>query len=108
VHRGIPVTTVARTLTDVADVTNARILQQVLDQAEILRLDAPVKVVNGRRGAGRPQRALGDLDPLPRLPRSELERRLMALCPQQPRVGLVVQGFETDFAWPAARLIVAT
>jgi very-short-patch-repair endonuclease len=103
--RGIPVTTVGRTLTDLADVTNPRILHQVLDQAEILRLDAPVKVRNGRRGAGSLKRPLEQLDPLPHVPRSELERRFMALCPTKPAMGLVVEGFETDFAWPEHKVI---
>jgi predicted transcriptional regulator of viral defense system len=49
--RGIPITTVARTLTDLADVTSPRILQQVLDQAEIMRLHAPVECSTG--GAAR-------------------------------------------------------
>jgi len=106
--RGIPITTVARTLADLADVTNPRILRQVLDQAEILRLDAPIEIKNGRRGAGRLKEALAQLDPLPHVPRSELERRFLDLCPVPPVIGLVVEGYETDFAWPAQRLVVET
>jgi hypothetical protein len=103
--RGIPITTVARTLVDLADVTSPRILQQVIDQAEILRLDGRVEVVNGRRGAGRLKHALARLDPLPHVPRSELERRFLDLCPTKPVMGLVVEGYETDFAWPDRRVI---
>ena len=101
--RGIPITTVARTLTDLADVTSPRILQQVLDQAEILRLDAPVEVKNGRRGAGSLKQALAGINPLPHMPRSELERRFLDLCNARPAMGLVIEGYETDFAWPEAR-----
>lgn len=104
-HRGIRVTTVARTLTDVADVANPRVLAQVLDQAEILRLDACVEIKSGRRGAGRLATALGHIDPLPHLPRSELERQFLELCPVKPVMGLVIEGYETDFAWPDARVV---
>jgi very-short-patch-repair endonuclease len=105
-HQGIPVTTVARTLTDLADVTSPRILRQVLDQAEILRLHAPIKVMAGRKGAGNLKRALTKIDPLPHMPRSELERRFLDLCAERPAAGLAVEGHETDFAWPEHRLIV--
>jgi hypothetical protein len=106
--RGIPITTAARTLVDLADVTSPRILRQVLDQAEIMRLDGRVELINGRRGAGRLKEALAQLDPLPHLPRSELERRFLDLCPERPVQGLVVEGYETDFAWPRHRVVVET
>jgi very-short-patch-repair endonuclease len=104
--RGIPITTVARTLTDLADVTNPRILQQVLDQAEILRLHAPVEVINGRRGAGSLRRALAEIDPFPHVPRSELERRFTEIVGRRPAMGMVIEGYETDFAWPEHKLVV--
>jgi very-short-patch-repair endonuclease len=63
-------------------------------------------VLDGRRGAGRLRRALAQIDPLPHAPRSALERRFLDLCPQRPVMGLVVEGHETDFAWPDVKVVV--
>jgi len=52
-HDGIPVTTVARTIVDLADVVGDRALRAVLEQAEILRLDATPLPIRGRRGYSR-------------------------------------------------------
>ncbi len=62
-HRGIPVTTPAQTLVDVADVASPRVLKKVLEQAEILRLDGTPVPVPGRRGYGRLVAALAELGP---------------------------------------------
>lgn len=109
-HLGIPVTTVSRTLTDVADVAHARVLRQVLEQAEILRLDATPEVIPGRRGAGRLARALAELRPHVPLTRSQLEIRFLEICRDaglpRPLVNTSIDGMEVDFCWPAARLVV--
>lgn len=109
-HLGIPVTTVSRTLTDVADVANARVLRKVLEQAEILRLDATPEVIPGRRGAGRLARALAEQGPDVPLTRSGVEVRFLEICRDaglpRPLVNNSIEGMEVDFCWPAARLVV--
>ena len=109
-HRGIPVTTVARTLVDVADVASPRVLKKVLEQAEILRLDGTPVPVPGRRGHGRLVRALAELGPSVPLTRSELEDAFRALCESAglpaPAANLTVRGMEIDFVWSQYRLAV--
>ena len=112
-HRGIPTTTVARTLVDLADVLNDRQLARAIDQAEILHLldaralhDAAQRA-NGRRGMGRLERALAAE---PDLTKSELERAFVELCENagipRPQVNTAIVGLEVDFAWPDRRLAV--
>ncbi len=109
-HLGIPVTSVSRTLTDVADVASARVLRQVLEQAEILRLDATPEVIPGRRGAGRLVGALAELRPHVPLTRSGVEVRFLEICRDaglpRPLVNTTIEGMEVGFCWPAARLVV--
>ena len=108
---GIPVTDVSRTLVDLADVVSERLLRKILEQADVLRLDARPIPIPGRRGYGRLRRVLADLAPVT-LTRSELEDRFLALCGEAglpaPRVNGVVHGMEVDFCWPEYRLIVET
>ena len=114
-HRGIPVTTVARTFVDLAGVIPAPALERALAQAEILNLfslKAMFEVLsrsNGRRGARALRAALTEP---PEMTRSELERRMLAICRRhrlpRPKVNTYVCGFEVDFHWPAARLAVET
>ena len=110
VHERIPVTTVSRTLADVADVVGARMLRRVLEQTQVLRLDATPLVIPGRRGAGRLAAALAELRPHVALTRSDLERRFLEICAAaglpRPLVNTSTEGMEVDFCWPDARLIV--
>jgi hypothetical protein len=111
VVRGIPVTTVERTLVDLADVVSLRVLRRAARQAEVLRLPvgSPRENAHGRRGAP----ALGALS-LHRaevgLTRSELESRFLRLCRRfglpAPEVNVVIEGRERDFAWRGACLVV--
>ncbi|MGH2948485.1 MAG: DUF559 domain-containing protein [Solirubrobacteraceae bacterium] len=115
VHRDVPITTVARTFVDLAGVIQPEALERALAQAEILNLfslNAMLDVLsrsNGRRGAQALRAALTEP---PALTRSELERRMLALCRRhrltKPLVNATVCGFEVDFFWPAARLAVET
>jgi hypothetical protein len=81
VHLGIPVTTVARTLLDLADVASRQSLKRAIDESEYRRrfdLQALLAVVEGnpgRRGA----RLLTLAQRPPELTRSELERRFLEL-----------------------------
>jgi hypothetical protein len=108
-HRGIPLTTPARTVIDLAHTLKGRPLEYVLDLAE--------------------QRGLVDFAELHRRPipsslqavlslytagtfvtRSEMENRFLALCDEhgipRPRVNSHVEGEEVDFVWPDKRLVV--
>jgi hypothetical protein len=108
----IPVTTVARTLLDLADVLPKQALKRAIDESEYLRLfdlTSLVAVVNantGRRGATLLKAAA---EP-PHLTRSELEKRLLALCSRhkipEPLTNLTLCGYEVDAFWPHANLVV--
>ena len=109
---GIPVTTVARTLLDLADVLNNQALKRAIDEAEYQRLfdlNALTATVNnnpGRRGSTLLKVAA---DP-PQLTRSEFENRFLAFCVRHelpaPRTNRIVLGYEVDAFWPDANLIV--
>jgi len=113
---GIPVTTVARTLLDLAEVLPLRQLHRAYEAAERLRildLRAVAGVIarsRGRHGL-RPLRALIEESRLPEpAARSELERRFLDLCHEaglpRPAVNALIAGFEVDAVWPAERLVV--
>src|SRR4051794_23308870 len=122
VHDGIPCTTVARTLVDLADVLDRRGLERACEQAEMLRLfdaDALADVLSragGRRGAARLSAIVAELRPGATLTRSELEERFLALCRSagvtQPLVNVRVEvdggTLEVDFLWRDERLVVET
>ena len=99
---GIPVTTVERTVTDLADVATRRTVERAAGQAEIAYGITP-SPINGRRGAkwlkGAPDRS-----------RSELERAFVKLCQREGiAVGehnAQVAGIEVDFLWREQRLVV--
>lgn len=114
-HRGIRVTTVARTLLDAAAAFSEHSLTRTIEQAEIRRL-FDLRAVQGalarhphHPGAARLRRALA-LYRDDELTRSELEARFRALCEAhgipRPLVNHVVEGREVDFFWPQQRVIV--
>ena len=101
-RNGIAVTTVARTLADLADVAPERVVARALRQADVLYGVTP-SPINGRRGAAR-------LTGPPDRSRSELERRFAALCRsagiQEPEHNVRFAGLEVDFLWREQRLVV--
>jgi very-short-patch-repair endonuclease len=110
---GIRVTTPARTIIDLADISTARELERAIDEADYLRLElAELSPIPGRRGAGRLARVLAEHEAGSTLTLSEFEERLVALCSRSglpmPRINHHVEGYLADFVWPAARLIVET
>jgi very-short-patch-repair endonuclease len=115
---GLPVTTVARTLADLAQVLTSHQLERTCHRAEVLRkLDAEAVENQLERLQGRHTRALRRaLASLaladPDITRSELEERFLALVAQaglpRPRVNATVAGHEVDFLWPEQRLIAET
>jgi hypothetical protein len=121
VVEGIPCTSVARTLVDLADSEPRRVVERALGQAEVLRVfdlsatQAAVERAGCRRGAA-VLRALLGLYATPTLTRSELEERFLGLCRNgglpQPEVNTPVAthdgALEVDFLWRAERLVVET
>jgi very-short-patch-repair endonuclease len=113
VHRGIPVTTPARTLLDLAAVVTADDLARAVEEARVLRLvtDADLRAILDshprRAGTAALRRELGKDA---RLTRSEAERRLLHLIRRAglplPETNVRVVGHEVDALWRAQRLIV--
>ena len=111
---GIPTTSVARTLVDLADVLNERQLTRAVRQAELLKvfdlraIEAVLDRVSGRTGRHRLRRVLVAYRPEPHLLRSRAERRLKRLCERhhlpQPQFNVQVSGREVDAYWPEAKL----
>jgi very-short-patch-repair endonuclease len=115
-RRGITVTTVERTLADLADVVPQVRLHRAAQQAEFLRrrigpTGDPWTYANGRRGAPN-LRSLPLLRARVGMTRSELERRMLALCRRaelpEPECNQEIEGETVDFVWRPARLIVET
>jgi very-short-patch-repair endonuclease len=119
---GIPCTSVARTLLDLAAILRAGELENACDRAEQLRLydgralNELLARAQGERGTKRLRDTLEKLDPSGVLTRTEIERLMLALCRDHPLPQPVVNGwiqlegvgFSPDFLWPEAKLIVET
>jgi len=115
VRDGIPVTSVARTLLDIAESDPSR-LRRAWDAAARLRL-LDVRAVEATCANGHGPRGLKHLVPLledrTRVSpdtRSELEARFFELCHTfdlpLPACNVLVDGYLVDAYWPAQRLIV--
>jgi hypothetical protein len=113
---GIPVTTVNRTLCDLATRLAPRALEQAVAEALALRSTTARKLRaaairrRGRPGAARLLDVLGDGNPA--LTRSPAEERFLALVRAvpvpEPEVNQRVGPYEVDFLWREARLIAET
>jgi hypothetical protein len=120
IQAGIPVTTVARTLLDLAAVLPLHELNRALEKAEALRLSDPTPLValaarhRGRRGTANLRRALEQGSVRPMVTKSELERRFLTFAERaglpRPRtnVWLEIGGewIEVDCVWPDQRVII--
>lgn len=114
--RGIPTTTVARTLLDLATAIDKTALERAVEQAEKLRIFDLAAVVDvttragNRRAASKLNDAIAAYTPEPAFTRSELEKRFLALCRAAgvplPRTNNVTRSDEIDFTWPDRRLMV--
>src|SRR3954454_9233525 len=118
-HRGIPTTTVARTLLDLAGALPAHELRRAVEaaeRAELFDLGAVDEVLAAHHGqlGTVALRALLDDARTHGLPvtRSELEALMLQLCLDhglpRPVVNVADDGPEVDFRWPAWRLMVET
>jgi very-short-patch-repair endonuclease len=109
VHRGLRITTPARTIADLSHSVRAVELQRLIEEAQLRRLVTRAELAE--YGRGRPAlRAALAADDEPRLTRSEAERRLLELIRAaglpEPRTNVRIAGIEVDMSWPAQRLVV--
>ena len=115
-REGIPVTTAARTLLDLAAVLPRRQLERSVDQAERLKicsqgdLDKIVAEHFGRPGAGALGAVLREHQIGSTATRNDFEERFLALCRRyrlpQPGVNVPLLDYVVDFLWPHASLVV--
>jgi very-short-patch-repair endonuclease len=116
IHHGIPVTTVPRTLFDLAAVLPERQLERALNEAEVLRrwdelsLDRLLHRYPRRKGSRAIRAVLHKRRQSATVTRSELEERFLALIDRvglpRPEINVPIEGFEVDAVWRDARLVV--
>jgi very-short-patch-repair endonuclease len=112
-HHGIPVTSPARTLLDLAAQTAQRDLDRATEQAQVLRrvsvhsLNEQFRRYPRHRGTAALRELIGTD---PKLTRSEAEQKLLALIRAarlpEPETNVRIAGYEVDFHWPTANLVV--
>ena len=112
---GIPVTTPARTLLDLASTVSSRELEQALARAERSGLVKREKLLSlvARHPRHRGARVLLSLlreGAAPAFTRSEAEERFLALMRKSrlpvPETNVTLEGYEVDFLWRRERLVV--
>jgi very-short-patch-repair endonuclease len=119
-HRGLPITSVPRTLLDLAATVRSDRLERALAQAQRLDLfdHRAIAELLARANGHRGKRALAQATARePRLTRSAWEARLLKLVRDagmpEPLTNLVLAApdhprLEVDFCWPAHRMIAET
>jgi very-short-patch-repair endonuclease len=115
-ERGIPVTTPARTLLDLAAVLAPEKLERAINEAEVRRLTSPLPLDAlvarhpHRRGTKTIRRILEDRGVGDTITRSDLEDRFLALVDanglSRPKMNEPLGPYEPDAHWPAQRLVV--
>ncbi len=115
VRRGVRLTTAARTLSDMAEVCRARVVERACDEALARRLVSPTKLretiarLPGRRGSAFLEGLL-DPDRARGVTRSDAEERLLAQLRAagipDPERNVPIGPFVVDFLWPAAGLVI--
>jgi hypothetical protein len=115
-HAGIPVTTVPRTLFDLAAVLPERQLERALNEAEVLRrwdelsLDRLLRRYPGRKGSSAVRAVLDKRRAGATVTKSDLEEQFLALVDAaglpRPELNVLVEGFEVDALWRRERVVV--
>ncbi|HUA69555.1 MAG TPA: DUF559 domain-containing protein [Solirubrobacteraceae bacterium] len=110
--RGFKITSVARTICDLAATESARDTEHAFQEAlysEIVTVRALERILDReprRRGASIIRSLIKD----PRLTRSERERRLLKLIKEaqlpRPLTNVPLHGYNADVYWPAQKLVV--
>jgi very-short-patch-repair endonuclease len=114
-HDGVPVTTVARTLLDLAAILTRNQLIRAIEAAErnelfdLRQVEAVAARYPRRSGTVALRAALADYcDPLDT--HSDLERDFEGLIRKaalpDPQMNVILEGFEVDAFWPPSRLVV--
>lgn|SRR5881394_1147707 len=116
VRDGIPVTSLVRTLIDIAPQLDRGNLERAVNEADRLGLIDPEALLDaltlhpGKRGVGRLRELLSER--AFRLTDSELERRFLRLVSEaglpMPLTQQRLNGFRVDFVWPDLKLVVET
>jgi very-short-patch-repair endonuclease len=112
----IPVTSLARTLVDLADVLPERQLANAVHEAEVKRLFDLKQVqrvldrLPGRKGRHKLQRVLSAYRDVQPFTRSRGERLVLRMCEDHglplPRTNIWIDRQEVDFHWPEAALVL--
>lgn len=118
VEAGIPVTSLERTLLDIAGRHDDRQMERALVAADRTRrlrwgkLRRMLDASSGKKGLGRLRRIAEQVDPRAADTLSATEVNFLALCRDAgiplPQVNVLVEGRLVDFLWPGARVIVET
>jgi len=116
VRDGIPVTSVVRTMIDIATKLDRAGLERAINEADRLDLIDPETLLGaleahpGKQGVGPLKGLLGER--AFRLTDSELERCFLGLVAEvgvpTPVTGMRLNGFKVDFYWPHLALVVET
>lgn len=116
VHEGIPITTVPRTLFDLAAVLPQRQLERAINEAEVLHLwdelslDRLLHRYPRHKGNTAVRAALQQRRQGSTATKSELEEMFLALTDAagipRPEVNVLVEGIEVDAVWRDVRLVV--
>jgi hypothetical protein len=114
VHKGIPVTTIARTLVDLTDVLNPYDLANVIHEAEFRHrfneraTRAAMRRANGRRNLKRLEQALELRARGSAGLKSRDEAAFLSMLKDlpEPLVNTKLHGIEVDFHWPQYKLVV--
>jgi very-short-patch-repair endonuclease len=112
--RGIPCTTVARTLVDLAPTPQLEAVFERAERRRWVRAEVLEGMLRGRPGAGRLRALLATHRPQSGPTRSVLERRVLGALRRARLPEPVVNGllnldgtiFEPDLMWPAAKLLL--
>jgi len=115
-HQGIPVTTVPRTLFDLAAVLPQRQLERAINEAEVLHLwdelslDRLLHRYPRHKGNNAVRAALQQRRQGSSVTKSELEEMFLALTDAagipRPEINVLVESFEVDAVWRDVRLVV--
>lgn len=115
VRDGVPLTAVARTIVDLADVLTESQVADVVNEAEVERIfdlsqiEAAQATAPNRPGRHRLARVLAAWRPEP-FTRAKSERLFLAICKRfdlpRPRVNTWIGEQEVDFYWPDHKLVV--
>jgi predicted transcriptional regulator of viral defense system len=115
-HNGIPVTTPARTLLDLAALLDEHRLARAAERAEALRLTSPTSLAEltdrypRRKGTPNIKRLIEDNRIMPTTTANDLERRFLTFLDAselpRPLVNETLDPYTPDFRWTSHRLIV--